>query len=110
MAARPCDLPLGWSTDYSQQKLKHHALTDLISISVLSNYRISMLILTRRPQETIRVGEDVTITILAVEGNKVRVGIAAPRNIVVDRQEVYERKQRETGDEDPLPGDADQSA
>ena len=70
-----------------------------------------MLILTRRPQETIRVGEDITITILGVEGNKVRVGIAAPRNVVVDREEVYERKQRELTvevEEAPLPNDADQ--
>jgi carbon storage regulator len=68
-----------------------------------------MLILTRRPQETIRVGEDITITILGVEGNKVRVGIAAPRNVVVDREEVYERKQRElTVEEVELPDDADQ--
>jgi carbon storage regulator len=68
-----------------------------------------MLILTRRPQETIRVGEDITITILGVEGNKVRVGIAAPRNVVVDREEVYERKQRElTVEEVQLPDDADQ--
>jgi carbon storage regulator len=70
-----------------------------------------MLILTRRPQETIRVGEDITITILGVEGNKVRVGIAAPRNVVVDREEVYERKQRELTvevEEARLPDDADQ--
>jgi carbon storage regulator len=55
----------------------------------------SMLILTRRPQEAIRVGNDVTITVLGVEGGKVRIGITAPRHISVDRQEVYERKQRE---------------
>jgi carbon storage regulator len=68
-----------------------------------------MLILTRRPQETIRVGEDITITILGVEGNKVRVGIAAPRNVVVDREEVYERKQREhTVEVEAAPDDADQ--
>jgi carbon storage regulator len=54
-----------------------------------------MLILSRRPQETIRVGEEVTITVLAVEGNKVRLGITAPRHISVDREEVHERKQRE---------------
>jgi len=54
-----------------------------------------MLILTRRPQETIRVGDDVTITVLAVEGSKVRIGINAPRHITVDREEVHERKQRE---------------
>ena len=67
-----------------------------------------MLILTRRPQETIRVGDDITITILGVEGNKVRIGIAAPRNVVVDRQEVYERKQREI--EVAIGHDTDQSA
>lgn len=55
----------------------------------------SMLILTRRPQEAIRVGNEVTITVLGVEGGKVRIGITAPRHISVDRQEVYERKQRE---------------
>jgi len=54
-----------------------------------------MLILTRRPQEAIRVGDEVTITVLGVEGSKVRIGIDAPRHITVDRQEVYERKQRE---------------
>jgi len=66
-----------------------------------------MLILTRRPQETIRVGEDITITILGVEGNKVRVGIAAPRNVAVDREEVFERKQREQAAEEHSPDDAD---
>ncbi len=55
-----------------------------------------MLILTRRPQETIRVGDEVTITVLGVEGSKVRIGINAPRHIAVDRQEVFERKQRES--------------
>ena len=55
-----------------------------------------MLILTRRPQETIRVGDEVTITVLGVEGSKVRIGINAPRHITVDRQEVFERKQRES--------------
>jgi len=68
-----------------------------------------MLILTRRPQETIRVGEDITITILGVEGNKVRVGIAAPRNVSVDREEVFERKQREQALEEQ-PDDADHTA
>jgi carbon storage regulator len=63
-----------------------------------------MLILTRRPQEAIRVGNEVTITVLGVEGGKVRIGITAPRHISVDRLEVYERKQREgspAASEDP---------
>jgi carbon storage regulator len=54
-----------------------------------------MLILTRRPQEAIRIGEDVTVTVLGIEGNKVRIGISAPRHITVDRQEVHDRKQRD---------------
>jgi carbon storage regulator len=69
-----------------------------------------MLILTRRPQETIRVGEDITITILGVEGNKVRVGIAAPRDVSVDREEVFERKQREQAEESHAQDDADRPA
>lgn len=56
-----------------------------------------MLILTRRTSETICVGEDITITILAVKGNQVRVGINAPRSVVVDRAEIYERKKRQLG-------------
>jgi carbon storage regulator len=54
-----------------------------------------MLILTRRPQEAIRIGEDVTVTVLGIEGNKVRIGISAPRHIAVDRQEVHDRKLRD---------------
>jgi len=51
-----------------------------------------MLILMRRPGETICVGDDVTITILGIERNRVRLGVKAPRDITVDRQEVAERK------------------
>lgn len=54
-----------------------------------------MLILTRRPVETICIGDDVTITVLGVVGNSVRLGIDAPRHIVVDRAEIRERKRRE---------------
>jgi carbon storage regulator len=54
-----------------------------------------MLILTRRTGETLRIGEDVEVTVMAVNGLQVRIGIKAPRNIAVDRQEIAERKQRE---------------
>lgn len=54
-----------------------------------------MLILTRRPVETIYIGEDVTVTVLGVVGNQVRFGIEAPRHIVIDRAEIRERKRRE---------------
>jgi carbon storage regulator len=50
-----------------------------------------MLILTRRQRESLKIGDDVTITILAVNSNQVRVGIEAPKNIAVHREEIYER-------------------
>lgn len=53
-----------------------------------------MLILTRRPVETIYIGDDVTVTVLGVVGNHVRFGINAPKHIVIDRAEIHERKKR----------------
>jgi carbon storage regulator len=60
-----------------------------------------MLILTRRVGETVVIGEDVTVTVLGIKGNQVRVGINAPKNVVVHREEVYERIQREQQRESP---------
>lgn len=54
-----------------------------------------MLILTRRIGETIMIGDDVVVTILNVKGNQTRVGIAAPANVSVHREEIYDRIQRE---------------
>lgn len=50
-----------------------------------------MLILTRRPGESINVGETIKLTVLGVNGNQVRIGIGAPRNVPVHREEIYER-------------------
>ena len=50
-----------------------------------------MLILTRRVGESLVVGDSVTVTVLGVKGNQVRVGIDAPRTVTVHRQEIYER-------------------
>ena len=54
-----------------------------------------MLLLTRRVGETVMIGNDVTVTILGVKGNQVRVGINAPKNVAVHREEIYERIKRE---------------
>ena len=61
-----------------------------------------MLILTRKANETLTVGDDVTVTILGVKGNQIRIGVNAPKEISVHREEVYNRikagkKQERTG-------------
>ncbi|GGN37609.1 MULTISPECIES: carbon storage regulator CsrA [Marinomonas] len=50
-----------------------------------------MLILTRRPGETIHIGDDTEVTILGIQGSQVRVGIKAPKKISVHREEIYQR-------------------
>ncbi|MEA3141336.1 MAG: carbon storage regulator [Gammaproteobacteria bacterium] len=57
--------------------------------------KCSMLILTRRAGESLRIGDDVEVTVMAVNGAQVRIGIKAPINVSVDREEVAERKRRE---------------
>lgn len=57
-----------------------------------------MLILTRRVGETLMIGSDVTVTVLGVKGNQVRIGINAPKSVAVHREEIYERiKQEQQG-------------
>ena len=57
----------------------------------------SMLILTRRVGETLMIGDDVTVTVLGVKGNQVRIGVNAPRDVSVHREEIYDRIKRENG-------------
>jgi carbon storage regulator len=58
-----------------------------------------MLILTRRVGETVMIGNEVTVTVLGVKGNQVRIGVNAPKDVAVHREEIYERIKRE-GDQD----------
>jgi carbon storage regulator len=57
-----------------------------------------MLILTRRVGETLMIGDQVTVTVLGVKGNQVRIGVEAPRDVAVHREEIFDRIRRE-GDE-----------
>jgi carbon storage regulator len=62
-----------------------------------------MLVLTRKPGQSILIGEGIEVQVLSVSGEKVRLGITAPRDVTIFRDEVLERIQDE-GDEDPREG------
>ena len=57
-----------------------------------------MLILTRRVGEALMIGDNVTVTVLGIKGNQVRIGVDAPKDVGVHRQEIYERIRHEKGE------------
>ncbi|VVN75728.1 carbon storage regulator CsrA [Pseudomonas fluorescens] len=54
-----------------------------------------MLILTRKPGESIRINDNISVTVLSIQGRQVKLGIAAPEQVVVHREEIYQRIQAE---------------
>ena len=60
-----------------------------------------MLILTRRVGETVMIGDQITVTVLGVKGNQVRLGVQAPRDVAVHREEIHDRIKREQSGDPP---------
>lgn len=69
-----------------------------------------MLILTRRVGETLMIGDEVTVTVLGVKGNQVRIGINAPKDVAVHREEIYQRIKRELAPGEHAAGDEGKEA
>ncbi|HKZ10055.1 MAG TPA: carbon storage regulator CsrA [Rhodanobacteraceae bacterium] len=69
-----------------------------------------MLILTRRVGETLMIGDQVTVTVLGVKGNQVRIGITAPKDVAVHREEIYQRIKQEHEAAGGVPVESDEPA
>ncbi len=63
-----------------------------------------MLILTRRVGESLMIGDEINVTVLGIRGNQVRIGVNAPKDVAVHREEIYDRIKQEKTDEAPSSG------
>ena len=68
-----------------------------------------MLILTRRVGESVMIGDEVTVTVLGVKGNQVRLGVNAPKDVAVHREEIYQRIANEQLNTEPSVDDSSES-
>jgi carbon storage regulator len=75
-----------------------HAVDSMQQETARAREELDMLILTRRVGETVMIGDEVTVTVLSVKGNQVRMGISAPRTVAVHREEIFERIKHEGPD------------
>ena len=69
-----------------------------------------MLILTRKEGESLRLGDDITVTVVSVKGGNVRVGITAPRELAVHREEIYQKISEDEAASSPKPGSSPEPA
>lgn len=66
-----------------------------------------MLILTRRVGESLMIGDEVNVTVLGIRGNQVRIGVDAPKDVAVHREEIYERIQQEKTDDNAVQSESE---
>lgn len=70
-------------------------MLDVIYLCDLYYKGVVMLVLSRQRNETIKIGDEISITVVDIRGDKVRIGIEAPKNVIVHRQEVYDEIQKD---------------
>ena len=77
-------------------------------MTALEPWRVPVLVLTRKTDESITIGHDITISILEIKGNQIKLGIKAPKDIPINRTEVYEKIMNENVKASQAPVDLDQ--